>query len=96
MEGQALALGSGPPGVGTGEDVLNVVVDQDDVQLGALLSVVRRQVRGQLPTRLYWASWSCVTPMIMGISPSKGCERGSIIPKEMPNAPSHNALELSQ
>src|SRR5207249_6598141 len=45
----ALPLRGRPPGVGAGEDVLDVVVDQHDVELAALVPVVLREFRVGLP-----------------------------------------------
>jgi len=40
----ALALGGRPPGIGTGEDVLDVVVDQHNVKFAALLAIMPGQL----------------------------------------------------
>jgi hypothetical protein len=101
-----LPLDGCPPSVGAGEDVLDVVVDQHNVEFAALLAIMPGQLRIGFPfnavgrlllaqedevvelggmvvisgspmetlvdTDSRWTtrpSWSCVTPIIMGIPP---------------------------
>ena len=45
----ALSLRGRPPSVGAGKDILDIVVDQHDVKVPALLSVVLGQFRVNLP-----------------------------------------------
>jgi hypothetical protein len=45
----ALALSGRPPGIGTGEDVLDVVVDQHDVEFPALLAIMPGKLRISFP-----------------------------------------------
>jgi hypothetical protein len=45
----AFPLGGRPPGVGAGEDVLDVVVNQHNVQFAALLAIMPGQLRIGFP-----------------------------------------------
>jgi hypothetical protein len=45
----ALPLGGRPPSVGAGEDVLDVIVDQHNVEFAALVSIVLGQFRIGFP-----------------------------------------------
>jgi hypothetical protein len=45
----ALPLSGRPPGIGVGEDALDVIVDQHDVKFAALLAIMPGQLRTGFP-----------------------------------------------